>query len=116
MHLKIAVLPGDYIGPEVMVAALPVLEAVLNKSGHTLEHSTHDVGGAGIDNHGKALPDSTLEACRAADAILFGSVGGPKWEKLPPAEQPERASLLPLRKHFTLYANVRPGLLLKNLL
>jgi 3-isopropylmalate dehydrogenase len=53
---------------------------------------------------------------RAADAILFGSVGGPKWEKLPPAEQPERASLLPLRKHFTLYANVRPGLLLKNLI
>ena len=116
MHLKIAVLPGDYIGPEVMAAALPVLEAVLKKSGHTLEHSTHDVGGAGIDNHGKALPDSTLEACRAADAILFGSVGGPKWEKLPPAEQPERASLLPLRKHFTLYANVRPGLLLKNLI
>ena len=77
MHLKIAVLPGDYIGPEVMAAALPVLEAVLKKSGHTLEHSTHDVGGAGIDNHGKALPDSTLEACRAADAILFGSVGGP---------------------------------------
>ena len=116
MHLKIAVLPGDYIGPEVMAAALPVLEAVLKKSGHTLEHSTHDVGGAGIDHHGKALPDSTLEACRAADAILFGSVGGPKWEKLPPAEQPERASLLPLRKHFTLYANVRPGLLLKNLI
>ena len=55
MHLKIAVLPGDYIGPEVMAAALPVLEAVLKKSGHTLEHSTHDVGGAGIDNHGKAL-------------------------------------------------------------
>ncbi|MEY3911676.1 MAG: hypothetical protein RLY37_1144, partial [Verrucomicrobiota bacterium] len=116
MHLKIAVLPGDYIGPEVMAVALPVLEAVLKKSGHTLAHSTHDVGGAGIDNHGKALPDSTLEACRAADAILFGSVGGPKWEKLPPAEQPERASLLPLRKHFTLYANVRPGLLLKNLI
>ena len=116
MHLKIAILPGDYIGPEVMAVALPVLEAVLKKSGHTLEHSTHDVGGAGIDNHGKALPDSTLEACRKADAILFGSVGGPKWEKLPPKEQPERASLLPLRKHFRLFANVRPGLLLKNLI
>ena len=69
MHLKIAVLPGDYIGPEVMAVALPVLEAVLKKSGHTLEHSTHDVGGAGIDNHGKALPDSTLEACRAAHVV-----------------------------------------------
>jgi 3-isopropylmalate dehydrogenase len=116
MHLKIAVLPGDYIGPEVMAAAIPVLESVLKKSGHTLEHSTHDVGGVGIDNHGKALPEATLAACRAADAILFGSVGGPKWEKLPPKEQPERASLLPLRKHFRLYANVRPGLLLKNLI
>ena len=116
MHLKIAVLPGDYIGPEVMSAALPVLEAVLRKSGHTLEHSTHPVGGAGIDAHGKALPDSTLAACQAADAILFGSVGGPKWEKLPPKEQPERASLLPLRSHFRLFANVRPGLLPKALL
>jgi 3-isopropylmalate dehydrogenase len=116
MNITIAVLPGDYIGPEVMAVALPVLEAVLRKSGHTLTHSIHDVGGAGIDRYGKALPDSTLAACRAADAILFGSVGGPKWEKLPPQEQPERASLLPLRKHFRLFANVRPGLLLKNLL
>ncbi len=111
MALKIAVLPGDYIGPEVMAAALPVLEAVLRRGGHTLAYSIHDVGGAGIDHHGKALPDATLDACRAADAILFGSVGGPKWEKLPPAEQPERASLLPLRKAFTLFANVRPGFL-----
>ncbi len=111
MQLKIAILPGDYIGPEVMAAALPILEAVLAKGGHSLEYSFHDIGGAGIDNHGKALPDSTLAACQAADAILFGSVGGPKWEKLPPAAQPERASLLPLRKHFKLFANVRPGFL-----
>lgn len=116
MDLKIAVLPGDYIGPEVMAAALPILEAVLKKHGHTLSHSTHPVGGAGIDAHGQALPDSTLSACQAADAILFGSVGGPKWEKLPPKEQPERASLLPLRKHFKLFANIRPGLLPKTLL
>jgi 3-isopropylmalate dehydrogenase len=116
MELCIAVLPGDYIGPEVMGVALPILETVLRKSGHSLHSSTHDVGGAGIDRHGKALPDSTLAGCRAADAILFGSVGGPKWERLPPHEQPERASLLPLRKHFRLFANVRPGLLLKNLL
>ncbi|MDR2982413.1 MAG: 3-isopropylmalate dehydrogenase [Puniceicoccales bacterium] len=116
MQLKIAVLPGDYIGPEVMAASLPILEAVLKRSGHTLEHSTHPVGGAGIDASGKALPDSTLSACQQADAILFGSVGGPKWEKLPPAEQPERASLLPLRKHFKLFANVRPGFLPKTLM
>ncbi|MDR1817549.1 MAG: 3-isopropylmalate dehydrogenase [Puniceicoccales bacterium] len=111
MHLKIAVLAGDYIGPEVMDAALPVLETVLKRAGHTLEHSAHPVGGAGIDAAGKALPDATLDAARAADAILFGSVGGPKWEHLPPAEQPERAALLPLRKHFKLFANLRPGFL-----
>jgi len=115
MKLVIAVLPGDYIGPEVMDVAVPILEAVLRKSGHSLQCSTHDVGGAGIDRHGKALPDATLAACREADAILFGSVGGPKWERLPPQEQPERASLLPLRKHFRLFANVRPGRLLRNL-
>lgn len=116
MDLKIAILPGDYIGPEVMAAALPILEKVLSKNGHTLRHSTHPVGGAGIDAHGQALPDATLAACQAADAILFGSVGGPKWEKLPPKEQPERASLLPLRKHFKLFANIRPGLLPQALL
>ena len=74
-----------------------------------------DVGGAAIDRHGSALPDTTLKICAAADAILFGSVGGPKWEKLPPAQQPERAALLPLRKHFTLFANIRPGLLYREL-
>jgi 3-isopropylmalate dehydrogenase len=115
MNLSIAVLPGDYIGPEVMAVALPVLEAVLGRSGHTLAVTTCDVGGAGIDRHGTALPEATLAACRAADAILFGSVGGPKWEHLPPPEQPERAALLPLRKQFRLFANVRPGRLLRDL-
>ena len=108
---KFTVLPGDGIGPEVMDAALRVLEKACEGRGITLSHTRHDVGGAAIDSHGKALPESTLEASRKADAILFGSVGGPKWEKLPPAEQPERASLLPLRKAFRLFANVRPGLL-----
>ncbi len=109
--LKFAVLAGDYIGPEVMTEALRVLEHVAKQEGFSLEYQKADVGGAGIDNHGKALPDSTLALCEKSDAILFGSVGGPKWEKLPPAEQPERAALLPLRKHFTLFANIRPGLL-----
>ncbi len=109
--IKFAVLPGDYIGPEVMTEALRVLHAAAESAGLTLKSTTADVGGAGIDNHGKALPDSTLEVCRAADAILFGSVGGPKWESLPPKEQPERAALLPLRKAFNLFANIRPGLL-----
>ncbi len=109
--LKFAVLPGDYIGPEVMLEALRVLEHAAASAGLTLEHTTADVGGAGIDNHGQALPESTLALCRASDAILFGSVGGPKWESLPPKEQPERAALLHLRKAFSLFANIRPGLL-----
>jgi 3-isopropylmalate dehydrogenase len=113
--LKFAVLAGDYIGPEVMSEALRVLGHVGRQENLTLEPAAADVGGAGIDNHGKALPDSTLRVCEAADAILFGSVGGPKWEKLPPKDQPERAALLPLRRHFTLFANIRPGLLYKEL-
>ena len=99
-----------------MSEALRVLEHVARQEGLALESQPADVGGAGIDNHGKALPDSTLRICEASDAILFGSVGGPKWEKLPPKEQPERAALLPLRKHFTLFANIRPGLLYRELL
>ncbi|HZZ18352.1 MAG TPA: 3-isopropylmalate dehydrogenase [Opitutaceae bacterium] len=113
--LKFAVLAGDYIGPEVMTEALRVLAHVAKLEGFTTEAKAADVGGAGIDNHGKALPDSTLRTCEESDAILFGSVGGPKWEKLPPKEQPERAALLPLRKHFTLFANIRPGLLYREL-
>jgi 3-isopropylmalate dehydrogenase len=113
--LKFAVLAGDYIGPEVMSEALRVLGHVADLEKFTLEPHPADVGGAGIDSHGKALPDSTLRTCEGSDAILFGSVGGPKWEKLPPKEQPERAALLPLRKHFTLFANIRPGLLYREL-
>ena len=113
--LKFAVLPGDYIGPEVMAEALRVLEHVARQESLTLAYTKADVGGAGIDHHGKALPDSTVKLCEQSDAILFGSVGGPKWEKLPPKEQPERAALLPLRKHFTLFANIRPGLLYREL-
>lgn len=113
--LKFAVLPGDGIGPEVMEVALEVLAAATSPEGLDLDFATADVGGIAIDNHGKALPESTLEVCRSADAILFGSVGGPKWENLPPKEQPERAALLPLRKEFSLFANIRPGLLFKEL-
>jgi len=109
--LKFAVLAGDYIGPEVMAEALRVLGHVARRENLTLAHTAADVGGAGIDRHGQALPASTLKLCEESDAILFGSVGGPKWEKLPPKEQPERAALLPLRRHFTLFANLRPGLL-----
>jgi len=111
MH-RIAVLAGDGIGPEVMSAALEVLDAVSNKFGIAMERSEHLVGGAALDATGEPLPAATLSACEAADAILFGSVGGPKWESLPPEKQPERGALLPLRKHFGLFANLRPGICL----
>lgn len=109
MRSKIAVLAGDGIGPEVMAEALKVLEAVQRKFDFSLEFTAADVGGIAIDNHGEALPSATLEVCQQSDAILFGSVGGPKWEHLPPEEQPERAALLPLRKHFDLFCNLRPA-------
>ncbi len=109
--IKFAVLPGDGIGPEVMAQALRVLESVAAKAGISLDYAEADVGGIAIDRHGNALPEATLKVCSDRDAILFGSVGGPKWESLPPQEQPERAALLPLRKYFSLFANLRPGLL-----
>lgn len=108
---NIAVLSGDGIGPEIMAQAIKVLDAVQQKCQFRLNYSAFDIGGVAIDNHGKALPDVTLQGCEAADAILFGSVGGPKWEHLPPAEQPERGALLPLRKHFSLFCNLRPATL-----
>lgn len=110
-NFKIAVLAGDGIGPEVMAEALKVLAAVEDKFAVKFEKTTANVGGAGIDNEGKALPDSTIAICKAADAILFGSVGGPKWETLPPDEQPERGALLPLRKIFDLFCNLRPAII-----
>jgi 3-isopropylmalate dehydrogenase len=114
--LKFAVLAGDGIGPEVMSAAMRVLHAVLPEDQFAIDASEAAVGGYAIDTAGCALPETTVASCAAADAILFGSVGGPQWEHLPPAEQPERASLLPLRKRFQLFANIRPGLLYPDLL
>ena len=111
---KIAILCGDGIGPEVMKEAVKVLDTLQKKYSFNLEYKYADVGGYGIYKHGTALPDKTLKSCEAADAILFGSVGGPQWEHLPPEEQPERASLLPLRKRFNLYCNLRPAKIFKS--
>ena len=107
---KIAVLPGDGIGPEVMTEARRVLAVVEKKFGLAFEYTEARVGGIAIDVDGKALPEATIKVCRESDAIFFGSVGGPKWESLPPSEQPERGALLLLRKHFGLFANLRPGI------
>ena len=111
MSHTITILPGDGIGPEVMDVALEVLEATAAKFDFQISHSNHLVGGAALDatNNETPLPQDTIAACEKADAILFGSVGGPKWENLPPDIQPERGALLPLRKHFGLFANLRPG-------
>ena len=106
---NIAILSGDGIGPEVMSEAVKVLKIVADKFNFTLNFNHYDVGGCAIDNHGTALPQSTIEGCEQSDAILFGSVGGPKWTSLPPTEQPERASLLGLRGHFGLFCNMRPA-------
>ncbi len=106
---QIAVLAGDGIGPEVMVEARRVLDAVSARFSLDLRFEEACVGGAAIDQAGEALPASTLQTCAQSAAILFGSVGGPKWETLPPAQQPERAALLPLRQHFGLFANLRPS-------
>jgi 3-isopropylmalate dehydrogenase len=108
---KVAVLPGDGIGPEVMAEAIKVLEAVQGQFNVSFELTYANVGGIAIDEEGQALPEGTIEACRASDAVLFGSVGGPKWENLPPDEQPERGALLPLRKIFGLFCNLRPAIL-----
>lgn len=105
--MKIAILPGDGIGPEVMAEAIKVLDAVEKRFGLQFTYRHADVGGCAIDKHGSALPAETLKTCEACDAVLFGSVGGPKWESLPPEQQPERGSLLILRKHFDLFCNLR---------
>ena len=114
-NYKIAVLPGDGIGPEVMKEAVRVLDVVSEKFGFSIQKEWADVGGAAYDNHGFPLPESTLKIAENSDAILFGSVGGPKWESLPPHLQPERGALLPLRKHFKLFCNLRPARVYKEL-
>ncbi|WP_333607066.1 3-isopropylmalate dehydrogenase [Arsukibacterium sp.] len=106
---KVAVLAGDGIGPEVMQQAIKVLQLVADKYQFGLTLTEALVGGAAIDATGQPLPEATLQLCHDSDAILFGSVGGPKWNGLPPEQQPERGSLLPLRKTFDLFCNLRPG-------
>lgn len=105
---KVAVLPGDGIGPEVMAEALKVLNVISEKYNHKFEFNEAYVGGTAYDKTGTPLPEETIKVCESSEAVLFGSVGGPKWDNLPPEKQPERGALLPLRKHFKLFANIRP--------
>jgi 3-isopropylmalate dehydrogenase len=112
--MKIAVLPGDGIGPEIIAQALKVLRALAG-NGLKLELEQAPVGGAAYDAAGDPLPEATLKLARAADAILFGSVGGPQYDALPRAKRPEQA-LLGLRKELGLFANLRPATVFPELL
>jgi 3-isopropylmalate dehydrogenase len=106
--MKIAVIPGDGIGPEVVEQAIVVLEAVAQKFGHRFEFQEVFMGGAALDAVGVPLPDETLEVCLKSDAVLLGAVGGPKWDDLPGHLRPE-AGLLGIRKGLNLFANLRPA-------
>lgn len=105
MKKKIAVLPGDGIGPEVIKSALQVLDGVATRFGHEFVTAEKVFGGAAIDQKGTPLPDDTLEVCKGSDAVLLGAVGGPKWDK--GNVRPEQG-LLALRKALNVYANLRP--------
>jgi 3-isopropylmalate dehydrogenase len=107
MNAHIVLLPGDGIGPEVVKEARLVLEAVAKRHGHQFKFTEHLLGGCAIDARGTAMPDETLAACQAADAVLLGAVGGPKWDDPAAKVRPEQG-LLGLRKGMQLYANLRP--------
>lgn len=105
---KIAVLPGDGIGPEIIDAAIRVLEVISKKYNVDFEYKYGLVGGAAIDETGDPLPEQTLKICKESDAILFGAVGGDKWDNLPTDKRPEKG-LLRIRKELGLFANIRPA-------
>ena len=108
MEKKIAVIRGDGIGPEIVAEAIKVLEAVAAKYGHTFTYDEVDMGGVAIDKWGEPLPQAMLDKCLAADSVLLGAVGGPKWDGLPGAQRPEKG-LLALRAGMGLYSNLRPA-------
>ncbi|QJC35139.1 3-isopropylmalate dehydrogenase [Enterobacteriaceae endosymbiont of Donacia proxima] len=112
---KIAILPGDGIGPEVMKQAIKILERIQKYIKKKITINTYCIGGIAIKKYSDPLPRVTLEGCEKSDAILLGSVGGPEWDHLPLHKRPEKGSLLKLRKHFNLFVNLRPSFFYKNL-
>ena len=107
VNAKIVLLPGDGIGPEIIDQGERVLQCIAERFGHQFEFTRYPMGGNAIDSHGTPLPDETLAACRDAEAILLGAVGGPKWDD-PNAKTRPEAGLLALRKELKLFANLRP--------
>ena len=114
MDYRIAVVPGDGIGPEVVGQTLKVLDKVGEIYGHSFKYEKVLAGGCAIDAVGQCLPQETIDTCKAADAVLLGAVGGWKWDTLPGNERPEMA-LLGLRKELGLFANLRPAMLFEEL-
>ena len=108
MNLNIALLKGDGIGPEIVDSAVRVLEAIGKKYNHKFNFTPYDIGGIAIDKHGIPLPEETIKGCLAADSVLLGAVGGPKWDTLPGNLRPEKA-LLGIRAAMGLFTNLRPA-------
>jgi 3-isopropylmalate dehydrogenase len=111
--MKIAVLAGDGIGPEIIAQAMRVLD-VLKRDGLKLELEAAPYGGAGVDAHGDPLPETTLKLSKSADAVLCGAVGGPQYDALPRSKRPEQG-ILRIRKELGLFANLRPALMFPEL-
>lgn len=111
MNYKIALIPGDGIGPEVVQEAVQVLEAIGEKYGHSFTFERVLMGGCAIDAVGKSYPDGTAEKCKACDAVLLGAVGGPKWGHATEPEKRPETALLSIRRDLGLYANLRPAAL-----
>ncbi len=108
MKLTIAVLPGDGIGPEVTSQAVKALRAIASEFNHNFKFTHADVGAIAIDKHNDPLPEKTLDLCKSTDAILFGSIGHPKYDNDPSAKVRPEQGLLKLRKELGLFANIRP--------
>ena len=114
MEKNIAVIWGDCSSPEIAKQTLRVLDKVAEKYGHTFHYTDAAMGGEAIDKYGDPLPQHELDKCLAADSVLLGAVGGPKWDNIEPARRPEKG-LLGIRKALGLFANLRPALLLPEL-
>lgn len=114
MNKNIVTLPGDGIGPDVIKETVKVLNKVADVYGHKFNFIEKLMGGIAIDKAGSSLPKETIEACKKADCVLLGAVGGPKWDNLPNGDRPEKG-LLGIRKELKLFANLRPAVLFKQL-
>ncbi|OJF77448.1 MAG: 3-isopropylmalate dehydrogenase [Treponema sp. CETP13] len=114
MEKKIALIPGDGIGPDIIKQGVRVLDAVAKKCGHVFNYETVLAGGCAIDKFDNPLPKESLDTCLAADSVLLGAVGGPKWDDVPSNKRPEKA-LLGLRAGMKVFANLRPAVMFKQL-